>query len=166
DTTEHPHRTPLIVSAPDYRDGTRPLPSRVLEHELAHSVDLLPTIRAYAEMTYWPSDRPEDEYAISRNLKDRIENATAPRRRKLVFGEQARKDRGNTGDFRTFPRYVVTRPGVLGVCQNPYEYTDPGTGEVRKHVHPCLDDLHCPTTPVSTGHCICPPIAENAGCTS
>jgi len=153
DTTENTHRTPLIVSAPDYRKWMPNFPpTRVLDDELAHAVDLLPTILGYAGMTYWPNNTPEEEYAISRNLKTLIDNPQSARRRHLVFGEMAEKRGGNTGEHGGQKRYVVNRPGRLGVCEFPFSASG------ASHVHPCLANEDCPQ---GTGNCVCPPSATN-----
>jgi hypothetical protein len=164
-------RTPLVISTPEHRgssctNGCRtPIPQpAVYADELASSIDVLPTILAYAgppsgaEVRYFDGETNRSEYPHGRNLKLRIDGDSSwdSQRRKLFFGEQGTDDvSGNKDDTSGMPRHLVTRPGLLGVCQSPF---DPGSGG-HKHVHPCLADSDCPaglgpcTCETSTGSC-------------
>jgi len=158
-TRENTQRTPLLINDPSMRDD----PALVFEHEMASAVDLMPTIMAYAgDVRYFPSgsgDNP-DEYPLGRNLKQWVDNPTTPgswdRRRNLTFGEDLNtQGSGNTNPGGPSPRHIVTRPGLFGTCNYPYNFTaaaDPERGNDPSddcgdddvcHVHPCLTDADC-----------------------
>jgi hypothetical protein len=162
---ENTQRTPLLISAPEHRDASTSTPEpAVYDEELASSIDLVPTILAYAgtasgEAKYFNNspDTNRTEYPHGRSLKVLIDKGATHAdwlavRRKLAFGEQGTDDVGGNKDTTSgFPRHLVTRPHLLGVCQTPHAFTS-GQLAGTSHVHPCLEDADCPS---GLGPCTC-----------
>jgi len=167
--SEDAQRTPLIINAPEYRAT---VPQRVFADEIPNAIDLLPTIIEYSQSANgqarrwfpaWSGSAPEltQDYPHGHPLRTLIGarhgGAIPDYRRNLVFGEQGDS---NVQDNNTLgsgmPRYVVTRPGLFGVCETAFASTQ---------VHPCLDDSDCNTLSPSLGRCVCPPNSAS-WCTS
>lgn len=181
-TTEDKVRTPMIISAPDDRAGGWGAPGfesswqkthRVFDDELGNAIDLLPTIIEYsqekvpgANRLWFPgSTSLQEDYPHGRKVRSLIaarRAGTLPvraERRDVFFGEAGAPDtEGNNKPDSGGPRYLVTRPGLFGVCQAAY--TNP-SDSTKKHVHPCLANADCP----GGATCHCPP-GSASWCTS
>jgi hypothetical protein len=118
DTT---HRTPLLISTPDMRlTHTR----KLFPNDFASAIDVMPTIMAYAGMTYFDPGAAADDYReenwLARNLKEWIDAgaSSASNERKVQYDEQGAEDSEEDAakDNAGGPRYLVTKPGLFGVC--------------------------------------------------
>ncbi len=151
--TDTTHRTPLIISTPEHRAGT--LTPKVFDDELASAVDLVPTILRYADMNYFATsttgDVVRDEYTFARDLKEWIDAGGVPappggyahvtKERRLQFGEQGRSGvkGGANSESGGWPRYLITKPGLLGVCS-----ASVSAGlDNHQHLQGCIDTSHC-----------------------
>jgi hypothetical protein len=167
--SEDSQRTPLIINAPEYR-VTTPI-ERVFADEIPNAIDLLPTIIEYSQAPVAGQNRRwfpgwaggnadlQEDYPHDRPLRTLIaarHNSAVPTyRRNLFFGEQSTENaRGNNQPASGMPRYVVTRPGLLGVCQLAYV-----GAQAPNHLHPCLSNADCILPGQNLGQCVCPPIS-------
>jgi hypothetical protein len=162
-TLENTQRTPLLISAPELRDtnSSNGVPA-VFERELASAVDLMPTIMDYADVRYFDdtTDDYQDEYPHGRTLRGVVESGTwGSYRRNLTFGEQGRQSvKGNNTNDSGFPRYVLNRPGLFGVCSKAYP-TPIGNRRM-----PCRDDDDCCVSGTKAGPPSCPTADDYGTC--
>lgn len=163
-TTEDGQRVPLVISAPEDRGAALPLNQRVFWDEVPNAIDLLPTIIEYSQSgngldrRWFPgvSANLDEDYPHARRLRALItarrQGSVSADRRNLIFGENSTPNaQTNNTPNSGMPRYVLSRPGLFGVCQTAFDNAG------KKHVHPCLADQDCNTHSPSLGKCVCPP---------
>lgn len=127
---ENTHRTVMIVSEPGHRQPSATtattLPPRVYDEELVHMIDLFRTVLGYAGIAFGGAAggdpvEPGDatEYRFGRNLLPWIRGTTTAPIRQLLYNQDAAKltDKIVRGDGQR--RYLVTRPGLIGICPDP-----------------------------------------------
>ncbi len=155
--TENTHRTPIIVSTPEHRAGT--IPGRQYPNELAHAIDVFRTVLAYAGVPFSGDPvEPDDpnDYPFSHDLAPwAAEPPASGHIRDVVYGEDAGRLKDNVDRGPNRRRYLVTRPGLLGLCINDATgfaaetgaIAYPGTTLTRTHAKPCfLEGANdCPT---------------------
>jgi hypothetical protein len=152
---ENAHRAMLIVNAPDHRSATPPAGSAAaLGHpaivdpssQFPTAPDLLPTVLDYAGLV---GGDTQDNYPLNRSLApfalqgNGTTAAPGPFLRRAAYGHSG--ENGSIGGVAAGDnRYVVPRPGVLGLCTHNQAGTVPiFTASKPPHVKPCLVNNDC-----------------------
>jgi hypothetical protein len=185
-----------MVSEPRHRitktNGQPLLPARQYPDELVHSIDVFRTVLDYAGIPLSSGDGDpiapasvhtgRADYRFGRSLKAYVSDATPPTGhiRDVVYGEHADqgggyKDHVQRGATRN--RYLVTRPGLVGVCMsggNPVQTGsityDPEHSHSSSHARPCFlgGSADCPSgTCEAVNRCINDPsktCTDNGDC--
>lgn len=193
---ENTHRTVLMVSEPRHRiiktNGQPLLPARQYPNELVHAIDVFRTVLDYAGIPFSSAAGDpiapasvytgRDDYLFGRSLKEYVSDTTPPSGhiRDVVYGEHADQGSGLEDDVQrsaTRNRYIVTRPGLIGICMNGTSPVQTGTitynaehSYSSTHARPCfLGGSHdCPSgTCQSVNRCINDPkktCSDNSDC--